>query len=101
MAAKKNIIKDLRQEIVDLEDKIRAQVQHINHREKMYARAKAEHAGDLAMINRQTNNVARTLKREFSKELTWLELCDDPESKMQIVKGVIETLQWIAKLNNE
>jgi len=92
MSAKKNIIKDLRQEIRDLEDKLKGQRQHINYREKQFTRIQNGHERELAMINTQTNNLANILKHRFNKELTWMELCDDPNSKFQLIRRVIDDL---------
>ena len=97
MPARKNIIKDLRQEIKALEDKIKGQYQHINYREKQFARIRNDHERELAMINTQTNNLANILKYRFNKELTWMELCDDPDSKFQLIRRVIDDLMTTAE----
>jgi len=96
MASKRDIIKDLKQQIKDLEDKAKGQAQHINYREKQFLRVKRDHEAELSRINRYTNGVANTLKFKFNKELAWMALCDDPESKFQYIKRVVYDLEAIA-----
>jgi len=96
MAAKKNIIKDLRQEIKDLEEKLKGQKQHMSYRERQFRRAEGDHESYIAMIDSQTNNIARTLTYKFSKELTWMQLCDDPESKFDYIQHAVEVLKRLA-----
>ena len=90
-------IKELRKVINQLNDKIVGQKQHRQYREKQYARTKKEHAHELKRINRCTNAMANTLSYKFVKDLTWLELCDNPESKIHYVKSTIKNLQELAK----
>lgn len=97
MAAKKDVIKKLRQEILDLNAVIKEQACEIGHRKKMFASEHNRHNMALAVINTQTNNIAAGLKHRFLKELTWLALCDDPDSKIQIVKRTIDDLHSIAR----
>ena len=96
MAAKKNIIKELRQEIKDLEYKLTAAQHHQTYRERQFKRIQNTHEHELALINQRTNNIATTLKYRFTKELTWMVLCDDPDNKLRYIKDAIERLRYIA-----
>jgi len=97
MTAKKNIIKELRQEIKDLEAQIANNKLGMRTREKWFSRVQATHKSEIHWINIQTNNIASALRCRFLKEMTWLELCDDPDSKMQIVKQAIKELKLVAR----
>ena len=96
MPAKKNIIKDLRAEIKALNDKLAGEKQHLAYREKQFSRARNTHEYELARINVRTNNLAVRLKIAFIKELTWLALCDNSESKFVRIQDTIATLKSIA-----
>ena len=96
MPAKKNIIKDLRLEIKTLNDKLAGEKQHLAYREKQFSRACRTHEYELARINVRTNNLAVGLKLAFTKELTWMELCDDSDSKFARIQDTIATLKSIA-----
>ena len=96
MTAKKNIIKDLRLEIKALEDKLLGQKQHLAYREKQFSRVQNTHEYEFAMINVRTNNLAARLKFAFVRELTWMKLCDDPDSKFICIKNAISSLHDIA-----
>ena len=96
MPAKKNIIKDLRLEIKALEDKLLGQKKHLAYREKQFSRVRRRHEFELNIINTCTNNLAIRLKLAFTKELTWLELCDDSDSKFVRIQDTIISLKSIA-----
>lgn len=96
MPAKKNIIKELRQEIKALNDKLAGEQQHLLYRERQFKRIAKTHENELAMINIWTNNLANTLKYKFAKDLSWLALTDDSESKMRHIKEGIAMLYNIA-----
>ncbi len=96
MAAKKNIIKDLRQEIRDLQDQVAGQRQQLIYQAKQSIRIADSHDLVLTGINYHTNLMAQTLRNKFIKELTWLALCDDADSKFQYIKELAIMLDRIA-----
>ena len=96
MTAKKNIIKQLRQEIKDLQTQMTNYRHGMASRERQFTRIQQAHDRELLVINSRTNNMANTLQYRFNKDLTWLSLCDDPESKLQLVKRVIVELKDVA-----
>lgn len=97
MTAKKNIIKDLRQEIRELEATVKSQNRAINAHNRQIDRILNSHIRELSSINTWTNNIANTLKFKFNKELTWMTLCDDPDSKFRYINEVIVYLHSVAK----
>jgi len=97
MTAKKNIIKELRQEIRDLNEELANYKQGMRTREKWFTRVLNTHKSELSLICSQTNNIAAGFKYRFHKELTWLALCDDPGSKFQLINSAITSLRSIAR----
>lgn len=95
MTAKKNIIKDLRLEIKGLKDKLKGEQQRLAYRKIQFMRLRNAHKREIDLLHARTRNVATALKYRFAKDLSWLALTDDADSKMQIVKNAIETLQII------
>lgn len=101
MTAKKNLIKELRQEIKDLETELANNRRGMRTREKWFTRVQSTQKSDLHWINIQTNNIASALQYRFLKEITWLALSDDPDSKVQIVKQAIKELRLVAAKEDE
>ena len=95
MPAKKNIIKELRAEIKALEDMLKGQRQHLTYRERQFNRMENTHLYEIQLLHTRTSNVAGILKYRFAKDLSWLALTDNPESKMRYVRDAIEMLYSI------
>lgn len=90
MTAKRDIIKELRQEVKDLQVRVDDQNRELNH-------IKSLHQRELEYINRVTNMLSDSLHKHFAKELAWQELCNDPESKMRLIKHTSQRLKHLCQ----
>lgn len=96
MAAKKDIIKGLREEIRTLETKITGQRNALNSLQARYAMARAENRNAVNSVKRRVGMVTRKLREAISAELMWQELTDDPETQMASIRNCIRILEDVA-----
>ena len=92
MAAKKDVIKALRQEIAQLDIDLKNQVKLTLQRERQIGRMNKLYVSEISRINTHTNVIANKLKYKFAKQLSWHTLCQDPESATVHLVDVIEDL---------
>lgn len=95
MTAKKNIMREQRQEIQQLKQQINEQKRVIRAQKEQVECLKDQHNTKLTQIQWQAETIANSLREQFIKELTWLELCDDPNAKFATVKRAITNLRTI------
>jgi hypothetical protein len=93
MASKKNIIKDLKQEIIELQQDIHERDRKIQTLVRSNKQTKAHSAKKITYMINFANALAFSMQKQFVKELTWLELCDDPSNKFQEIKKIIKSLR--------
>ena len=93
MAAKKNIMREQRQEIQQLKEQISEQKRLIRVQQDQVEWLKDQHEIKMHQLKSSTKYVEELLRNHFTKELTWLELCDDPNSKFDAVKQAVSRLR--------